>query len=68
MNEIIPLKVENLCKCFSFWDFEFNMEKRKRIENDIISGKRRMCLSMRGNILQEYVYPLIIKIHVAFHI
>lgn len=42
MNEIISLEVENLCKCFSFWDFEFNMEKRKRIENDIISGKRRM--------------------------
>lgn len=42
MNEIIPLEAENLCECFRFWDFEFNMEKRKRIENDIISGKRSM--------------------------
>ena len=42
MNEIIPLEVVNLCRCFHFWDFEFNLEKRKRIENDIISGKRRM--------------------------
>lgn len=42
MNEIIPLEAEKLYKCFRFWDFEFNMEKRKRIENDIISGKRSM--------------------------
>lgn len=42
MNEIIPLEAANLCKCFCFWDFEFNMEKRKRIENDIMSGKRSM--------------------------
>lgn len=42
MNKIIPLEAENLCKCFRFWDFELNMEKRKRIENDIISGKRSM--------------------------
>lgn len=42
MNEIIPLEVAKLCKCFRFWDFENNMEKRKRIENDIISKKRSM--------------------------
>ncbi len=42
MNKIIRLEVANLCRCFHFWDFEFNMEKRKRIENDIISGKRSM--------------------------
>lgn len=42
MNEIIPLEVANLCKCFRFWDFENNMEKRRRIENDIISKKRSM--------------------------
>ncbi len=37
LNEIIQLEVANLHKCFRFLDFEFNMEKRKRIENDIIS-------------------------------
>lgn len=42
MNAIIPLEVSNLCKCFGFWDFENNTEKRKRIENDIISKKRSM--------------------------
>lgn len=42
MDKIIQLGVANLRKCFRFWDFEFNMEKRKRIENDIISGKRSM--------------------------
>lgn len=42
VNEIIRLEAANLCRCFQFWDFEFNMEKRKRIENDIISRKRSM--------------------------
>lgn len=28
MNEIIPLEAEKLYKCFRFWDFEFNMEKK----------------------------------------
>lgn len=42
MNEIIPLEVANICRCFRFWDFEFNIEKRKRIENDIIRRKRSM--------------------------
>ena len=39
---IIRLEVAGLYRCFCFWDFEFNIEKRKRIENDIISRKRSM--------------------------
>lgn len=42
MNEIIRLEAANLRRCFGFWDFEFNAEKRKRIEGEIVSGKRRM--------------------------
>lgn len=40
MNEIIQLEPANLDRCFRFWDFEFNIEKRKRIESDLVSGKR----------------------------
>ena len=32
MNEIIPLKVENLCKCFSFWDFELTWKKENGLK------------------------------------
>jgi len=28
--------------CFSFWDFKYNMEKRKRIECEIVDNTRRM--------------------------
>lgn len=41
-GKIIPLEAANLCRCFDFWDFEFNMEKRERIESDMNSGRRSM--------------------------
>lgn len=59
MNQIIRLEAVNLHKCFSFWDFERNMEKRKRIENDIVSGKRTMFVYVYA---EEYVAGISLSI------
>lgn len=52
MDGIIRLEAANLSKCFRFWDFEFDREKRKRLESDIASGKRSMFVYVYD---REYV-------------
>ena len=42
MNSIKRLQLNELQNCFSFWDFEDNLEKRKRIECEIATEKRMM--------------------------
>lgn len=36
------IQLNDLEKCFSFWDFEYDFEKRDRIEREIIDEKRVM--------------------------
>lgn len=42
MGEIVQIQIEQLSKCFGFWDFKNDVKKRKHIECDITSGKRSM--------------------------
>lgn len=42
MNNIKRLQVHEIQNCFSFWDFEDNLEKRKRLESEIVNDRRRM--------------------------
>lgn len=42
MNSIKRLQLNEIQNCFSFWDFEDNLEKRKRIESEIVNDIRRM--------------------------
>lgn len=60
MNNIKQLQLNEIQNCFSFWDFEDNSEKRKRIENEIVNDRRRMYAYILNS---EYVagmslYPL----------
>lgn len=36
------IQINDLKNCFSFWDFEYNLDKRKRIEREIVNEKRMM--------------------------
>jgi len=42
MHCIRRLQFNEIQNCFSFWDFEENLEKRKRLESEIVNHKRRM--------------------------
>lgn len=42
MNYIKRLQFNEIQNCFSFWDFEDNLEKRKRLESEIVNNTRRM--------------------------
>ena len=60
MNNIKRLQVHEIQNCFSFWDFEDNLEKRKRLESEIVNDRRRMYAYILNS---EYVagmslYPL----------
>ena len=41
-DNIKRIQVNDLCNCFSFWDFEYNIEKRIRIENEMIAETRQI--------------------------
>ncbi|MDE7293126.1 MAG: GNAT family N-acetyltransferase [Oscillospiraceae bacterium] len=60
MNKIIRLETANLSMCFRFWDFEFNIEKRKRIESDILSGNRSMFVYVYAG---EYVAGVSLSVY-----
>lgn len=60
MNNMKRLQVHEIQNCFSFWDFEDNLEKRKRLESEIVNDRRRMYAYILNS---EYVagmslYPL----------
>lgn len=60
MNNIKRLQVHEIQNCFSFWDFEDDLEKRKRLESEIVNDRRRMYAYILNS---EYVagmslYPL----------
>ena len=60
MNNIKRLQLNEIQNCFSFWDFENNLEKRKRIESEIVNERRKMYAYMLNG---EYIagmslYPL----------
>lgn len=41
-TKIKKIQISDMRKCFSFWDFENDKEKRNRIEQEIVSGIRTM--------------------------
>lgn len=60
MNNMKRLQVHEIQNCFSFWDFEDDLEKRKRLESEIVNDRRRMYAYILNS---EYVagmslYPL----------
>ena len=60
MNNIKRLQVHEIQNCFSFWDFEDDLEKRKRLESEIVNDRRRMYAYILNS---EYVagmslYPM----------